>query len=78
MKPLETLAHTHVLGLCVQNTRSKIRQGTAPRNIATLKHMAFNLMKKAQREQHSLKHLSKAAFWDDALLLTILFQKLAP
>ncbi len=49
----------------------RLRTADGPKNMATVKHMALNLMKSAPGKD-SLRVKRKAAGWDDAFLLAII------
>lgn len=61
-----------ILDVSFRDDDSRIRKGYAPQNIATVKHMALNLLQKTKTKRDSIKQLRKSAGWDNNTLLTIL------
>ena len=63
-----------VLDMTFNDDQSRIRKGNAPRNIATIKKTALNLLQivKAERPRISLKRMRKLAGWDNSFLDTVL------
>jgi predicted transposase YbfD/YdcC len=52
---------------------SRLRSGAGPQNMATVRHMAMNLLR-APKDKHSLKVRRKSAAWDTAYLEALLRQ----
>ena len=52
--------------------QSRIRKENAPQNMAVVKHIALNMIRKAQKKRESVKGLRKKAGWDDQVLERIL------
>ena len=52
---------------------SRLRSGHGPQNMATVRHVALNLLHGA-KDKHSLKVQRKSAAWDDAYLGAIIRQ----
>lgn len=50
---------------------SRLRSGAGPQNMATVRHMAMNLLR-APKDKHSLKVRRKSAAWDTAYLEAML------
>jgi len=65
-----------VLDMSFGEDSSRIRKNNAPQIIATIRHMALNLLQltKDQMKRQSIKRLRKIAGWDHELLSTILNQ----
>lgn len=51
---------------------SRIRKDNAPLAVATLRHVALNLLQAAKKPGESIKRLRKMAGWDDSVLRRIL------
>lgn len=73
-------AHWHVenrlhwvLDVVFHEDLSRLRSGSGPQNMATVRHMALNLLRGA-RDKHSLKVRRKSAAWDPAYLEALLRQ----
>lgn len=62
-----------VLDVVFHEDLSRLRSGSGPQNMATVRHMAMNLLRGA-RDKHRLKVRRKSAGWDTAYLETILRQ----
>ena len=60
-----------VLDAVFHDDLMRLRTADGPKNMATVKHMALNLMKSAPGKD-SLRVKRKAAGWDDAFLLAII------
>ena len=43
----------------------------APANFATIKHMAYNLMRRAATRKNSMRLRRKVAAWDDEFLASL-------
>jgi len=50
---------------------SRLRSGSGPQNMATVRHMSMNLLRGAH-DKHSLKVRRKSAAWDTGYLEAIL------
>lgn len=61
-----------VLDMTFGEDQSRIRKGNAATNMAIVRHIALNMIKKAQRKRTSLKKMRKLAGWDNAVLASIL------
>ena len=61
-----------VLDVCFNEDRSRIRKGNGPQNLATLRHIALNLIKKNKAKGLSIKASRKKAGWNDSYLLKLL------
>jgi predicted transposase YbfD/YdcC len=63
-----------VLDVTFNEDQSRIRKGNAPQNIATIKHVALNMIKNAQKsfKGTSIKALRKAAAWNNNTMSVIL------
>lgn len=64
-----------VLDMSFNEDQSRIRKKNAPENMAVIKHMALNMIRKIQQKRQSIKALRKAAGWEDNTLHNILKQK---
>jgi predicted transposase YbfD/YdcC len=62
-----------VLDVVFHEDLSRLRSGQGPQNMATVRHIALNLLRSA-RDKHSLKVRRKSAAWDCAYLETIIRQ----
>lgn len=62
-----------VLDVVFHEDLSRLRSGAGPQNMATIRHMALNLLRSA-KDNHSLKVRRKSAAWDTAYLEAILRQ----
>ena len=45
-----------------------------PANVGIIRHAALNIIRQAQKKRLSIKHMRKAAGWDDSVLTDILAQ----
>jgi predicted transposase YbfD/YdcC len=64
-----------VMDMTFNDDQSRIRKGNAPENMAIIKHVALNLIKKTQTKRQSIKVIRKKAGWDNRALQNILNQK---
>jgi predicted transposase YbfD/YdcC len=62
-----------VLDVVFREDLSRLRSGAGPQNMATVRHMAMNLLQR-QSDKHSLKVRRKSAAWDTAYLEALLRQ----
>jgi len=62
-----------VLDVVFHEDLSRLRSGSGPQNMATVRHMAMNLLR-APKDKHSLKVRRKSAAWDTAYLEALLRQ----
>jgi predicted transposase YbfD/YdcC len=62
-----------VLDVVFHEDLSRLRSGAGPQNMATIRHMALNLLR-AAKDKHSLKVRRKSAAWDTNYLQAILQQ----
>jgi predicted transposase YbfD/YdcC len=62
-----------VLDVVFHEDLNRLRSGAGPQNMATIRHMALNLLRSA-KDKHSLKVRRKSAAWDTAYLEAILRQ----
>lgn len=62
-----------VLDVVFHEDLSRLRSGTGPQNMATIRHMAMNLIRGAN-DKHSLKVRRKSAAWDTNYLEAIIRQ----
>jgi predicted transposase YbfD/YdcC len=61
-----------VLDIAFREDESRIRKDHAPQNMATLRHMALNLLKQELSVKVGIAAKRKMAGWDDAYLLKVL------
>lgn len=61
-----------VLDIAFREDESRIRKDHAPQNMATLRHLAINLLKQEQSVKVGIAAKRKMAGWDDAYLLKVL------
>jgi predicted transposase YbfD/YdcC len=61
-----------VLDIAFREDESRIRKDHAPQNMATLRHLALNLLKQEQSIRVGIAAKRKMAGWDDAHLLKVL------
>jgi predicted transposase YbfD/YdcC len=62
----------HVLDVTFNEDASRIRKDNAPENLATLRKIVLNLVKRQKNTKASVRARLKRAAWDDSYLLTIL------
>lgn len=62
-----------VLDVVFHEDLSRLRSGAGPQNMATIRHMAMNLLR-VPKDKHSLKIRRKSAAWDTAYLEALLRQ----
>jgi predicted transposase YbfD/YdcC len=62
-----------VLDVVFHDDLSRLRSGAGPQNMATVRHMAMNLLR-APKDKHSLKVRRKSAAWDTAYLEALIRQ----
>lgn len=65
-----------VLDMSFNEDHSRIRKMNALENMAIIKHLALNMIRKIQQKRQSIKGLRKVAGWDNRTLQAILQQKL--
>ncbi len=70
--PVENRLHW-VLDVVFHEDLSRLRSAAGPQNMATVRHMAMNLLR-APKDKHSLKLRRKSAAWDTAYLAALLRQ----
>ena len=61
-----------VLDVSFREDESRVRNGNAPENLATMRHAALNLLRQDQHSKLSIKAKRKLAAWDNDYLLSIL------
>ena len=61
-----------VLDLSFREDESRIRSGNTSENLAIIRHMALNLLRKDRTSKTSIKARRKLADWDNDYLLSIL------
>jgi predicted transposase YbfD/YdcC len=62
-----------VLDVVFHEDLNRLRSGAGPQNMATVRHIALNLLR-AAKDKHSLKVRRKSAAWDTAYLEAIIHQ----
>ena len=62
-----------VLDVVFHEDLSRLRSGAGPQNMATVRHMAMNLLR-GPKDKHSLKVRRKSAAWDTAYLEALIRQ----
>src|SRR4051812_17425493 len=62
-----------VLDVVFHEDLSRLRSGAGPQNMATVRHMAMNLLR-TPKDKHSLKVRRKSAAWDTAYLEALIRQ----
>jgi len=62
-----------VLDVVFHEDLSRLRSGAGPQNMATVRHMAMNLLR-GPKDKHSIKVRRKSAAWDTAYLEALLRQ----
>jgi predicted transposase YbfD/YdcC len=62
-----------VLDMIFRDDECRVRTDNAPANLATIKHMAYNLMRRAETND-SMRVKRKAAAWDDDYLAHLIAQ----
>ena len=61
-----------VLDVCFREDQSRVRTGYAAENLATLRRLALNLLKREKTKKRGIKGKQLNAGWDHAYLLTLL------
>lgn len=61
-----------VLDIAFREDDSRIRKDQGPENMATLRHIALNLLKQDKRIKVGIKSKRKNAGWDERYLLKVL------
>ena len=62
-----------MLDVVFREDLSRLRSGAGPQNMATVRHMAMNLLQ-APKDKHSIKVRRKSAAWDSHYLEALLRQ----
>ena len=65
-----------VLDVVFHEDLSRLRSGHGPQNMATVRHMALNLLRGA-KDKHSFKVRRKSAAWDNTYLEALIRQTAA-
>ena len=60
-----------VLDMVFRDDECRVRTDNAPANLATLKHMAYNVMRRAATKD-SMRLRRKVAAWDDDFLASLI------
>lgn len=61
-----------VLDMSFNEDQSRIRKENAPENMAIIRHIALNMIRRTQKKRQSVKGLRKQAGWDNDILHHIL------
>jgi predicted transposase YbfD/YdcC len=61
-----------VLDVTFREDDSRVRKRNAPDNMAVLRHIALNMIKKETKTKGSIKSKSRRAGWDDDYLLKVI------
>ena len=61
-----------VLDVCFREDQSRARVGYAAENLATLRRLALNLLKREKTKQRGIRGKQLNASWDHAYLLRLL------
>jgi predicted transposase YbfD/YdcC len=64
----------YVLDVSFNEDASQIRKGNAPQNMAILRHITINMIKRVLPKRRSIKGFRKNAGWDDSALASIIDQ----
>jgi predicted transposase YbfD/YdcC len=68
---IENCVH-HVLDVTFDEDDCRIRKENAPQNLATVRHIALNLLRQEQTSRRGIKGRIRRACWDDQYLLRVL------
>jgi predicted transposase YbfD/YdcC len=60
-----------VLDMVMRDDESRVRTGNAAENLAIIKHIAYNLIRRG-KGKHSFRSKRKLAAWDEDYLLSLL------
>lgn len=63
-----------VLDISFREDECGVREGNSPENLAVLRHMALNLLKRDSTVKASIRAKRKKAGWDNDFLLAVLSQ----
>jgi predicted transposase YbfD/YdcC len=61
-----------VLDLAFREDESRVRKGNGPENLAVLRHIALNLLRREDTAKISIRAKRKKAGWDNSYLLKVL------
>jgi predicted transposase YbfD/YdcC len=70
---IENCVH-HVLDVTFDEDACRIRNENAPQNLATVRHIALNLLRRENSSRRGIKGRIRRACWDDDYLLCVLAQ----
>ena len=63
-----------ILDVAFDEDRSRVRTDHAPNNLAVIRHIALNLLKRETTSKGGVKARRKRAGWDEDYLITVLSQ----
>jgi hypothetical protein len=63
-----------VLDVSFNEDASQIRKGNSPQNMAILRHITINMIKRVLPKRSSIKGFRKSAGWDDLALASVIDQ----
>ncbi len=61
-----------LLDVALNEDQCRVRDGCAPENLATLRHIALNLLKQDAVKKRSIRGKQKNAGWDPCYLVSVL------
>ena len=61
-----------VLDVSFNEDQCRVREGNAAENLATLRHLALNLLRQDTQKKRGIKTKQKCAEWDHNYLLSLL------
>ena len=61
-----------VLDIAFREDESRVRKGHGPENLATMRHMALNVLRRETSSKGGVKTRRLRAGWDEAYLLKVL------
>ena len=64
-----------MLDVTLNEDKSRIRKDNAPENLAILRRIALNIVKREQTQKASVRRRAKKAGWDNSYLQQVLVSK---